>query len=136
MFPRFEIRYADGTVVRGGGSEDTEMVTLTFPRSWIEAPGDGVVTVFVENATAGRIALHPHERYYCIPPECEGGPDFGFTEPEAGLGPYVRGQLKIVKEGLWVNDEKYRRIVAEAKSSDFANLQTSGHPRHNFKARD
>lgn len=137
-FPKFELNYNDGSQVRGGGPDDLEFVTYTFLKSWVDAPGDGIVSALVENEEVGRHLLHPHERYYCIPLEVPGGSDFGFTEPEAGLGPLVRGQLGIVKEGLWVSDALYQELYNKAKHSDWLPHRSakSSNPLKEFKASD
>lgn len=137
-FPKFELNYNDGSQVRGGGPDDMEFVTYTFLKSWVDAPGDGIVSALVENDETGRRLLHPHERYYCIPLEAHGGSDFAFTEAETGLGPLVRGQLGIVKEGLWVSDELYRELFLKAKDSDWLmpNSAKSSNPMRNYRAKD
>jgi len=108
-FPRFAIFYADGAVVRGGGS-DEEMVTLTVPRSWFEAPADGVVVVNVESPRLGRRTLKDADAYYSIPSERVGGPDVGMSAPETGVWPFVQS-LGLVKRGLWVCDDLYNTLM-------------------------
>lgn len=134
-FPKFSIFYADGTAVHGGG-EGEEMVTFSLPKSWVEAPADGVVVVNVNSFRLGRRILCGAERYYAIPPEGAGGPDVGKTGQETSLGPLVRKTLGIVKDGVWVNDSRYHEIMVAAQADQSTMQQSATSSREVRRVRD
>lgn len=133
-FPRFEIHYADGAVIRGGGPEE-EFVCLHFPKRWLEAPADGVVIINVESGHLGRRPLKESERYYCHAAEDPAGFTLGSTDPECGIGPYLR-TLGVVKEGKWVEDDRYQEILRKATESQWVPQISAVDPRGKRKVRD
>ncbi len=111
---QFEIHYHNGQVVRGGGEDDV-YVTLRVPKSWIDAPPDGVLAVVVEDEERGVAFLRDRD-YYIIGPEDSHFK--GAVMQTKDLGPYLRS-IGLVKYGLWTDSRRYQEIKDAIGSSDF-----------------
>jgi len=103
-------------------------VTFSVPRSWYEAPADGVVVVNVEAPRVGRRTLKDADAYYLIPEERVGGPDVGMSAPETGIWPFVQS-LGLVKRGLWVRDELYSTLMGRSTKDEHVPSMSARTPR-------
>lgn len=105
---RFAIVYEDGSIVYGGGP-DEEMVDVVHrvPRTWLEAPTDGVQAVIAEDHDGPR-TWRGQDHYFVLP--C--GTEFHSADD---LGPYLRKRVGLVKFGLCLNEEDHRTITQIVK---------------------
>ncbi|MHA1962277.1 MAG: hypothetical protein ACW99U_18895 [Candidatus Thorarchaeota archaeon] len=110
----FEIHYHDETVVRGGGPDD-EYVTLRVPKSWIEAPSDGIQAIVAEDKEKGVVFLRDRD-FYMIGPEDSHFK--GAIMQTKDLGPYLRS-IGLVKYGLWTNSRCYQELKNKIGESEF-----------------
>ena len=109
MIRRFSIFYNDGTVIHGGG-KDEELVPVYFPKSWLEAPSDGVCQINVENEK-GTVINNQTDHYFMFPHESHGeGSIFGAND----VGAYLR-QTGLVKFGGWTSRKNFQEIKAKAR---------------------
>lgn len=110
---KFSIFYNDDTVVHGGGVDD-ELVPVYFPRSWLEAPSDGVCQINVENEK-GTVINNQRDNYFLFPQDSHGeGSIFGDND----IGAYLR-QLGIVKFGGWTSRANFQRIKQKARKDNW-----------------
>jgi hypothetical protein len=118
---KFEIYYHDGTVVTGGGKDD-EFVTIKVPRSWVEAPSDGVQCIVVEDEERGAAFLRERD-YYMIGDE---NSHFkGSIMQTKDLGPYLRS-MGLVKYGLWTDSREFQNIKNRAGNSELYKILKGG----------
>lgn len=114
--PKWAIYYADGQVVRDDDSD--ELVTLTFPKAWLEAPPDGVQAVCIEQAASGRAVLSMADCYYIFPVEHHGAGEPGCAD---SLGAFLRS-IGIVKYGGWTAEANYLRIRKQVMNDNYPPL--------------
>ena len=97
-----------------GGGEDDELVPVYFPRSWLEAPSDGVCQINVENEK-GTVSINEFDCYFLFPEDSHGeGSIFGAND----LGAYLR-QMGIVKYGGWTSRANYQEIKRKARRDNW-----------------
>ena len=111
---RFEIYYHNGTIIRGGGNDD-EYVSIRVPKSWIEAPPDGVQAIVVEDEERGCALLRERD-FYMI--GSKDSPFNGAIMQTKDLGPYLR-EMGLVKYGLWMDSRKFQELKNRLGESDF-----------------
>lgn len=92
----------------GGGPED-EWVELTvrMPRSWLEAPADGVQAVIEENPFSNRYVWRNCDYYPRVPN--------GEVCSTDDLGPHLRAYAPWIKHGLCGTEEQYVRAIDLAR---------------------
>ena len=117
-FPRFAFYYSDDSVRRGGGSEDTEQVVYSLPRSFVEMPLTGLTVAMSEDAVVGRRSHSGSEQVYALAPQTNGGPDITASGPETRLIPML-AQYGFVKLGEHARTERYYEIMRRAMDDDF-----------------
>ena len=127
-FPRFALYYADGSVHRGGGPEDRELVVYALPRSWVEAPALGVLIGLSENEANGRDWHRGGEQYYAVPHGARGGPAITASGPETRLVPFVCGKLGLVKLGEFMHTADYHAAVRRAMDDGYVPAQKPKSP--------
>lgn len=113
-FPKFAFYYADGSVYRGGGSDDTDQIVYSLPRSWVDMPSLGLTIGLSADPVVGRRIHRGMEQVYALAPQCRGGPDITPTGPETRLIPAVCGQYGIVKLGEHATTAGYHEMVRRA----------------------
>lgn len=118
-FPRFAFYYADGSVHRGGGPDDTDLVVYALPRSWVEMPALGVLVGASENPNNGRDWHRGGEQYYAVPHGARGGPGVTAAGPETRLIPLVVGKLGLVKLGEFMQTADYHRAMRAAMDDGY-----------------
>ena len=118
-FPEFALYYADGSVHRGGGPEDRELVVYAWPRSWVEAPAMGLLIGASENRVNGRDWHRGMEQIYAVPFGARGGPAMTATGPETRLIPLVCGKLGIVKLGEFMRSQEYHAVMRQAMDDGY-----------------
>ena len=108
MTRRFAIRFADNTVVEGGGPDDELVpVTIMVSRDWLSAPSDRVLGVIVETNQSRQVLrgakselgrkLFGTEFYYPV----EDG-EYGFSDD---LGAWLRKMNGTIKRGEYVSSK-------------------------------
>lgn len=127
-FPEFAFYFADGSVYRGGGPDDQDLVVYAWPRSWVEMPAYGVVVGASENRSTGRDWHRGGEQYYAVPFGARGGPGVTQTGYETGLAPLVNGKLGIVKSGEFMRTEDFHKAMRLAMDDGFVPAQKPRSP--------